>query len=270
MCIKFLHLGKVHQYKAILAFNRDESNSRPTLPLHFWEDLGIYGGKDDTPGAAANGTWLGVSKSGKFGALLNVHSKPSGLLFSPNKQPRGGLVSGYLAGETESTVYMKQILDEGKDFNYFNLILGSFTGKPKASVLDFVNKTIHPLEEGVNCISNRPPKANDERVNYGKCQFSSVIAALQNETSLEQKEIQEIVIDRLFSMLRDETFIENLEGGGSCDHIYNDPNITHAVGLGSVTVSSTVILVSEDNEVTYIECSNVGTRDIKVLKWTIE
>lgn len=264
MCITFLYFGKVHRYKAILAFNRDESNARATLPLHFWEDLGIYGGKDDQPGAAPNGTWLGVSKNGKFGTLLNVHSIPMGLLFSPNKQPRGGLVSGYLAGETEPSDYMKHVLDEGKEFNYFNLILGSFVGKPKGSVLDFVNRTTYPLEDGVNCLSNRPPKANDERVNYGKRQFSSLIAELQN-LSIEPDEIQKVVADRLLSMLRDETFIENPEGGSS-DHIYNNPNLPGCTGG---CVSSTVILTGEDNEVTYIECSNVGDRNIRMLKWII-
>lgn len=264
MCITFLYLKKLHHYKAIFAFNRDEINARATLPLHFWENLGIYGGKDDQPGAAPNGTWLGVSKSGKFGALLNVHSVLMGLLFSPKKQPRGGLVSGYLVGDAEPSEYMQHVLDEGKEFNFFNLILGSFVGKPKAFVLNFVNRTIQPLEEGINCFSNRPPEANDERVNYGKKQFSLLITELQN-LSIKPDEVQKVVTDRLLTMLRDETFIENPEGGSS-DHIYNDPNLPGCTGG---CVSSTVILVGEDDEVTYIECSNVGGRDVKMLKWTI-
>ncbi|CAM9571362.1 unnamed protein product [Ectocarpus sp. 12 AP-2014] len=60
------------RYKLIVASNRDEDLGRPTTPIHFWKDAGsnLLAGRD----LVAGGTWLGVSRSGKFAALTNVSS----------------------------------------------------------------------------------------------------------------------------------------------------------------------------------------------------
>ncbi|CBN76742.1 conserved unknown protein [Ectocarpus siliculosus] len=60
------------RYKLIVASNRDEDLGRPTAPIHFWKDAGsnLLAGRD----LVAGGTWLGVSRSGKFATLTNVSS----------------------------------------------------------------------------------------------------------------------------------------------------------------------------------------------------
>ncbi|CAM9163147.1 unnamed protein product, partial [Ectocarpus sp. 4 AP-2014] len=60
------------RYKLIVASNRDEDLGRPTAPMHFWKDAGsnLLAGRD----LVAGGTWLGVSRSGKFATLTNVSS----------------------------------------------------------------------------------------------------------------------------------------------------------------------------------------------------
>ena len=42
------------------AFNRDESFLRETAHLQYWEDLGIYCGRDVKKG----GTWLAIDQKG--------------------------------------------------------------------------------------------------------------------------------------------------------------------------------------------------------------
>ncbi|CAB1108073.1 unnamed protein product [Ectocarpus sp. CCAP 1310/34] len=68
------------RYKLIVASNRDEDLGRPTAPIHFWKDAGSNLLAGEYPKArprrdlVAGGTWLGVSRSGKFATLTNVFS----------------------------------------------------------------------------------------------------------------------------------------------------------------------------------------------------
>ncbi|CAM9335044.1 unnamed protein product [Pylaiella littoralis] len=60
------------RYKLIVASNRDEDLDRPAAPIHFWKDAGfnVLAGRDLVGG----GTWLGVSRSGKFATVTNIPS----------------------------------------------------------------------------------------------------------------------------------------------------------------------------------------------------
>ncbi|CAM9389881.1 unnamed protein product [Scytosiphon promiscuus] len=60
------------RYKLIAASNRDEILDRATSPIHFWEDANssLLAGRD----LVAGGTWLGVSRSGKFASVTNIPS----------------------------------------------------------------------------------------------------------------------------------------------------------------------------------------------------
>ena len=52
----------------LLAFNRDETFRRQTQHAHFWEAYpDILGGRDIQGG----GTWLAISRSGRFAMLTN-------------------------------------------------------------------------------------------------------------------------------------------------------------------------------------------------------
>jgi len=64
----------------LIAANRDEYADRPTAAMHWWSE-GILAGKD----LKAGGTWLGVTKSGRFAAVTNVRDP----LIKDNPVPRG-------------------------------------------------------------------------------------------------------------------------------------------------------------------------------------
>jgi uncharacterized protein with NRDE domain len=53
----------------LLAANRDEFHARPAAPAGFWPDAPqILAGRD----LEAQGTWLGISRSGRFAAITNI------------------------------------------------------------------------------------------------------------------------------------------------------------------------------------------------------
>ena len=68
MCLIVL-AWRVHpDIPLIVAANRDEFHARPAAPAAFWEDHpAILAGRD----LEARGTWMGVSRSGKFAAVTN-------------------------------------------------------------------------------------------------------------------------------------------------------------------------------------------------------
>jgi uncharacterized protein with NRDE domain len=75
----------------VVAANRDEFHGRPAARATFWEDApDVLAGRD----LQARGTWLGVSRTGRFAAVTNYlgGSEPGAA------ESRGALVTRYLEG----------------------------------------------------------------------------------------------------------------------------------------------------------------------------
>lgn len=91
MCILFSYVAKrlnPNEYKLIVLNNRDEFHFRPSKPAGYVTDHSVYG-MDLTPGKEG-GTWLGTSRLGKIGVLLNLNSVDYGIEFD-SKEGRGYL-----------------------------------------------------------------------------------------------------------------------------------------------------------------------------------
>ena len=68
MCIISFHQGNHPTYKLIVAANRDEFYNRPTAAANWWEDHPqLLAGRD----LRAGGTWMALTKDGRFAALTN-------------------------------------------------------------------------------------------------------------------------------------------------------------------------------------------------------
>ena len=72
MCLIVFANNYHPNYKLILAANRDEFFKRPTEPAKFWNDHPeLLAGKD----LEAGGTWLGITKNGRFSAITNFREE---------------------------------------------------------------------------------------------------------------------------------------------------------------------------------------------------
>lgn len=92
MCLIVFAYDCHPRYPLILTANRDEYFNRPTASAHFWDSHPeILAGRD----LKMLGTWMGITRSGRFAALTNFRD-PSAQLTNP--QSRGKLVSDYLCG----------------------------------------------------------------------------------------------------------------------------------------------------------------------------
>lgn len=133
----------------LIAANRDESADRPTEPMHWWPQ-GFVAGKD----LSAGGTWLGLSKSGRFAAVTNVRD-PS---IKANGVPRGSrglLVRDFLESDTDPQGYLDVLHNQLSNPTPFNLIVGSVSAHAVSAFwLGGRSRECRRLQPGVHVLSN--------------------------------------------------------------------------------------------------------------------
>uniref|UniRef100_UPI00398F075B transport and Golgi organization protein 2 homolog isoform X2 n=1 Tax=Pristiophorus japonicus TaxID=55135 RepID=UPI00398F075B len=157
----------------ILAANRDEYYSRPAKPADFWANNGnILSGLDMEKGKEG-GTWLGMSKKGKFSALTNYLEPISNL----NTRGRGHLVANFLPEEEDALTYLKKIASEGDMYNGFNLITADFNTKGDMMCY-YGNKSGQEpktLEPGIYGLCNSLLETPWQKLVHGKKLFTDVV-----------------------------------------------------------------------------------------------
>src|SRR5688572_21277658 len=107
MCLILIAWQKHPHFPLVVAANRDEFHARSAARAGFWKDQpGILAGRD----LEAKGTWIGVSRSGRFAAVTNYRGgRDQGA-----KQSRGALVAGFLQGDVNSKAYIEKT-EKSKD-----------------------------------------------------------------------------------------------------------------------------------------------------------
>lgn len=102
----------------VVAANRDEWRDRPAEPARWWPDHpGLLAGRD----LQAGGTWMGVTRDGRFAAVTNFRD-PSDR--RTTARSRGELVSQFLLGGQDAGGYLAALMHRVGEYNGFNLILG--------------------------------------------------------------------------------------------------------------------------------------------------
>jgi uncharacterized protein with NRDE domain len=97
-----------------VAANRDEFHGRAAAPASFWQDKPhILAGRD----LQAKGTWMGVSRGGRFAAVTNYRggTEPS----APHS--RGALVTAFLDSAVPPAQYVSAL--EKTSYSGFNLLV---------------------------------------------------------------------------------------------------------------------------------------------------
>jgi uncharacterized protein with NRDE domain len=117
MCLIVFAWQLVRGTPLVAVGNRDEFYDRPAEPAGWWKEYpDILAGRDLRSG----GTWLGVTKAGRFAAVTNVRNPD---LLKPSGPTRGALVSGFLTGSATASTYVKQLKETAQEFSGFNLLV---------------------------------------------------------------------------------------------------------------------------------------------------
>lgn len=102
----------------ILLAHRDEFTARPSAALHWWPDTDILAGRDEQAG----GSWLGVTRHGRFAAVTNVRQgRPEA-----SARSRGELVTDWLNSPELSIDHYAGQLAGAAQYSGFNLLFGGW------------------------------------------------------------------------------------------------------------------------------------------------
>ncbi|MEO5584354.1 MAG: NRDE family protein [Flavobacteriales bacterium] len=116
---------KVHpRYPLIVAANRDEFLDRPAEPAHFWKDApDILAGRDERAG----GTWMGITRSGRFAAITNYREMRMNFPVGPSRGllVREALEHGIDTSTTKAYAGFNLIYGDVDNLRYHNNIEGT-------------------------------------------------------------------------------------------------------------------------------------------------
>lgn len=118
MCLLVLAWQVRADTPLLLAGNRDEAYDRPAAPAQFWPDAPLLlAGRD----LEAGGTWLGVTRDGRFAAVTN-YREPRTMM--PPPRSRGELPRDYLLGGAKPGEFARALAASAADYSGYNLLLG--------------------------------------------------------------------------------------------------------------------------------------------------
>ncbi len=172
MCLILLAY-KVHpSYPLIVAANRDEDYERPSSPAEFWKDAPhILAGRD----LRDKGTWLGVTRNGKFAALTNYRDPAA---FKKDAPSRGKLIKNYLRNSLTAAAYIKRVSGNSNEYNGFNIICAD-----GADMFVYSNRNgdLQKLDAGIYGLSNSLLDTPWTKVVWGK----KALAAAMDKKGIE-------------------------------------------------------------------------------------
>ncbi|MEW6689133.1 MAG: NRDE family protein [Pseudomonadota bacterium] len=116
MCLILLAWQKHPDFPLIVAANRDEFHARPAARAAFWQDRpAILAGRD----LEAGGTWMGVSRGGRFAAVTNYRGgrEPRAV------ESRGALVTGFLLSDLNPEDFVTKTETLKGSYSGFNLLV---------------------------------------------------------------------------------------------------------------------------------------------------
>jgi uncharacterized protein with NRDE domain len=224
-----------------VAANRDEFLRRPTARASFWDDAPhLLAGRD----LEAGGTWLGVTRTGRVAFLTNHRDPPAHREGAPS---RGQLVLEFLKRKETPEVFLKRKEKEMASYNGFHLVVGGMSGLwYLTNTAGSATGALRPLSPGIHGLSNGPlddpwPKtrrsvARLKRIleGPGVPAPSSLLDLLADRSRAPDGELPSTGVPLEWERLLSSVFID---GEGS--------------GYG--TRSSTVLLVTGDGQIRFVE-----------------
>lgn len=179
MCLILLGVAPDSQHRLVVAANRDEFYARPTAMADWWADAPhVLAGRD----LQAGGTWLGVTRTGRFAAVTNFREDP------PDPLPprsRGDLTRVFLEGKTPPADYLESLRPDRDEFRGFNLIVADREG---AYYYSNREDRVRRLDAGFYGLSNQLLDCDWPKVIRGRQQLSRL-----GETGFRTEDLYRLV-----------------------------------------------------------------------------
>ena len=254
MCIVFLYANPSstnNGYKLIIAANRDEKFERPSKQADFLScDSSVLCGIDLQD--EIKGTWLGVTKTGKFGFLTNHLNS---FVDTPGAS-RGSVVKNYLMSSYFPNEYISNVLTK-MTLRPFNFIGGQFCkggGQLDMSYYsNFDDTSPYALQNGTYVLACTNLGGKWNKIKHGTDIFNSILKSPDSNSSY----FTECLIENLLSdktCLYPDELIEkqcNLKYSQVFLKSYSSVMVTGLPNYG--TRMQTVVLVDKNNHLFFTE-----------------
>ena len=247
MCLIAFAYNMHPVFELVVIANRDEFYARPTRTAGYWNEEGhpkLLAGKDLESG----GTWMGINKSGHWGALTNYRD-PSWKREDP--PTRGNIVLDYLKQPQSPKPYLDTIKPTANAYMGFNILAGSPDGIFHYS--NYSDEITH-IEPGIHGVSNALldtpwPKldaaknALSEKVKSDDLEPDSLFKILGNTQVADDRELPKTGIPYKWEKAVSSIFINTGDYGTRC---------------------STLLFIKKTGEMTFIERRyKTGTQEIQ-------
>lgn len=169
MCIIVFRWSPDSQSSLQLIANRDEFFKRPTAPMQWWDGGAVLAGRDLKSG----GTWLGVTKTGRFAAITNIRNPALRKTDAPS---RGALVSDFLSSKLSVATYIDSVASRAPTYEGFNLLCGDMNSR-ELWFLNSQERAPRALDGGVYGLSNATLDAPWPKVVALRSQFVAMASS---------------------------------------------------------------------------------------------
>ena len=175
MCLILLVWRAHSHYPLVLAANRDEYHERPSAAAAWWPGpAGILAGRDLKQG----GTWLGVTRGGRFAALTNYRDPAAQ---RPDAPSRGMLVTETLESGRSIFETLIHLHEVGPQYNPFNMI---FCDGERLGVFESVRGEGRELGPGIFGLSNHLLDTPWPKVENAKSRLVKALTDRGDETAI--------------------------------------------------------------------------------------
>ncbi len=223
-----------------VAANRDEFFARRAAPAAWWADApDVLAGRD----LEAGGTWLGVTRKGRFAALTNFRDASA-----PRKDgapSRGALAADFLRGEAGAADYVAAVRPGAGRYHGFNLLVSD-----GAELWSFSNAEGDPvrLGPGVRGLSNHLLETPWPKVMAARSRLEAALGATDGAEDLER---------RLLDLLGDRTAVQDgaLPATGLPPDRKGALSAAFVEGPGYGTRASTALVIGADGTARFVERS---------------
>lgn len=239
MCLILIAHRAHPRYPLVIAANRDEFFSRPSVPAGYWPDAPhVLAGRDLEKG----GTWMGVTSDGRWAAVTNFRD---GTPPRPGMRSRGELVAGYLRDSIRAMDHVAAVESAAREYPGFNLLAGDGDG---AWYLSNREEGSMMLAPGIYGLSNRLLDSPWPKVEHGKLALGAALAVEAKPDGL----IEKLLVALSDRSMADESALPSTGIGKDWEKLLSAAFIA-APGYG--TRASTVLLVDHEGEIHFRERS---------------
>lgn len=235
MCL-ILFAWQTHPlYPLVVAANRDEFHQRPTAAADYWEDYpDLLAGRD----LQAGGTWLGITRQGRFAAITNYREPQHDE--SPLAQSRGQIVRDFLLDNARPADWAGSLRQNRNVYRGFNVLLGD---PDELICVSNRSEMILAVNAGSHGLSNHLLDTDWPKVRRGRARLDALL------------EDEQVDPEALLELLAERNVVSGSEPPGF--ELQLAPElITRMMFITSPqygTRSSTVLLVDRDGGVNFVE-----------------